>query len=187
MPRESLDNDRSGHSAGADLKARLAVDVWMIPIESRLLVLRNVHDVTSPLTGSQEHGQHVVSRPLRRDAQPVEMQVHVLGVAVRVGRRNLREIVLEVDDERLAGLDVDRRSDFLHAVVDELRLTGYGALLSDERDCSDAVDGAYDRRLGKYRAFRGSARMLGAGELRQRVDRTGGAAGTAREPCRDDS
>ncbi len=88
------------------------MDVHVIPVESRLLIVGNVHDVMQLLARLCKHAEHVVTIASRRHRQSVKMEI-------RVGAHSLVrwKVVGEIDLERLAGVDFNRRSDALLMLV----------------------------------------------------------------------
>ena len=111
-----VDDDRAGHPALADLKARLAVNVRMIPIESRLLVRAECErrsagfDPASRARRARRRPVPSATTPSRGNADSCPTQ----GRRWPADRR-------EVDLERLAGLQFDRRRDAVHPFVLETR------------------------------------------------------------------
>ncbi len=141
---EPVDDDHAGHPAFADLIAGLSVNVRVIPVESRLLVLRDVNDVVQALSGRCQPVENVVGVPSRRNGQAVKMEIDVI-VHLAAGR----QIVLNVDHEGLAGFQFDRRDDSLHTVISEGRQPGRRVDVGDQRDARDTVNGFDDGRLGE--------------------------------------
>ena len=103
---DPLHHDRPAHSALADLEVGQTVNVRMVPIETGRLRCWNRNGIVNRPSGFRKHRDDVVRGPARRDVQAVEMKVDVAGRAFAG-----RELVVEVDDDRIAGVHPDRRSD----------------------------------------------------------------------------
>ncbi len=127
------------------------------------------------------HVEHVVARPLRRNAQTVEVQVDVVAHDRRAGRRFRREIVSQIDLNRLAGLHVDGRRDVAQPVVFELGLTGDAILVDDQNEaCYPA--GCLDHRRFWQLAIAG--RLRAQRRSRERRNGAGRDTGSAAAPSK---
>ncbi len=182
MPGKTLDHDRARHSAFTHLIRGFTMDVHVIPVESRLLIVGNVHDVMQLLARLCKHAKHVVTIASRRHRQSVKMEI-------RVGADSLvrRKIVGEVDLERLAGRDLNRRSDALLMLVHKSGQEGGRVDIGSDRKLGNAMHRTYDRRFGEL-VYARIGRWDGQSRRsrRNRIGRAAGAAAATRKPSKGD-
>jgi len=77
----SFNYDGSRHSV-QDLPVTLAMRVSVIPKQAGRMVARNANPVAQRLARLGQHCQHVILRGIRRDAEPVKMQVRHVHAGV---------------------------------------------------------------------------------------------------------
>src|SRR5437868_8940795 len=77
----------------------LAMRMSVVPESARRMVPRNLNRVLQNLTGHGQHAQDVILRRIRRNGEPVKMQVrHVHAGIHRASFRRLGRKVVDVSD-----------------------------------------------------------------------------------------
>src|SRR5207245_1365605 len=94
----SFDDDGSGHSVQY-LPVTLAMGMRVVPEETRRMIARNLNRVVQKLARRGQHTKDVVLRRVRRDGEPVKMQVrHVHAWIHRTSLRRLDRKIVDVGD-----------------------------------------------------------------------------------------
>ena len=144
MAGETLDDDRARHSTFAHLIGRFTVDVHVIPVESRLLIVRNVHDVMQFLARLCKHSEHVVTVAARRNGQSVKVEIGVAAIPVLGGRSSVRSISnVWPGSMSIVGATP------VHVLVLESGQAGRRIDVGDQREFCNAMDRTHDRRFGE--------------------------------------
>src|SRR5258707_160669 len=106
----SLDDYGSRHSV-QHLPVTFAMRMSVVPEQARGMIARNLNRVVQNLARHGQHSEHVILRGVRRDSEPMKMQVsHVHAGIHRTSFRGLgRKIVDVVDSENVPWGSTDHR------------------------------------------------------------------------------
>src|SRR5205823_1184820 len=86
-----------------------AMRMGVVPEQARRMIARNFNRVMQSLPRFRKHSQHVILGSVRRNLQPMKMQVrHVHAGIYRAGLRRLRRQVVDIrDSESVTGRSAD--------------------------------------------------------------------------------